>query len=300
MEIKELASVGGKTTMRIGGKARWYAEPETPSDVEELIRFTKEKNVPLLPLGSGANTVFCDDVVEAVVFRVKPNGTTIDPAFAEASAGRQVTVDAGKNLAMLINELAKANLDLSALTGIPGTMGGALFGNAGQGAGGIWLDTYVVDVTAYIDGEWKTLTKEECHFRYRESLFKDLAKGAAIPPVIWAATLTVPSRPAAEVEAEVQRLLQKRIETQPHLKTAGSCFKTVGDTPAWKLVDAAGLRGFRIGDAEVAEKHANFLLNKGAATYADLKKVVEHIRATVPTHLEVEMRFVEPDGSLAF
>lgn len=292
MEIKELASVGGKTTMRIGGKARWYAEPETQADVEELIRFTKEKNVPLLPLGSGANTVFCDDVVEAVVFRVKPSGAVID--------GKLVKADGGKNLAMLINELAKANLDLSALTGIPGTMGGALFGNAGQGAGGIWLDTYVVDVTAYIDGEWKTLSKEDCHFRYRESLFKDLAKGVRIPPVIWAATLNVPSRPQAEVEAEVQRLLQKRIETQPHLKTAGSCFKTVGDTPAWKLVDAAGLRGFRIGDAEVAEKHANFLLNKGAATYADLKKVVEHIRETVPTHLEVEMRFVEPDGSLAF
>jgi len=292
MEIKELASVGGKTTMRIGGQARYYAEPETPADVERLVRFATEKNLPLIPLGSGANTVFTDGVVEAVVFRVKP-------ATAETN-GNTVVVSGGKNLAMLINELAKQDLDLSALTGIPGTMGGAIFGNAGQGAGGTWLDTYVVDVTAFIDGRWKTLAKEECHFRYRESLFKDLAKGAAIPPVIWKATLSVPSRPRADVEAEVQRLLRKRIETQPHLKTAGSCFKTVGDTPAWKLVDAAGLRGLRVGDAEVAEKHANFLLNKGNATYADLKKLVETIREKVPTHLEVEMRFIEPDGSLAF
>lgn len=278
--------------MRIGGQARYYAEPETKEDIEEVVRFAREKNVPLIPLGSGANTVFTDGVVEALVFRVKSGKAVID--------GNAVTVGAGQNLAMLINELAKQNLDLSALTGIPGTIGGALFGNAGQGAGGIWLDTFVVDVTAYIDGAWKTLAKEECHLRYRESLFKDLARNSKIPPVILSATLRVPSRPQAEVEAEVQRLLQKRIETQPHLKTAGSCFKTVGDTPAWKLVDAAGLRGLRIGDAEVAEKHANFLLNKDKATYADLKKLVETIKERVPTPLEVEMRFVEPDGSLAF
>jgi len=292
MQIQELINVGGKTTMRIGGQARYYAEPETKEDVEEIVRFAQEKNVPLIPLGSGANTVFTDGVVEALVFRVKPSKVTVE--------GNVIHVDTGKNLAMLINELAKQNLDLSALTGIPGTMGGALFGNAGQGAGGIWLDTYVLDVTAYFDGEWKTLSKDECNFRYRESLFKDLAKGKMIPPVIWQATLHVPSRPQAEVEAEVQRLLQKRIETQPHLKTAGSCFKTVGDTPAWKIVDAAGLRGLRIGDAEVAEKHANFLLNKDKATYADLKKLVETIREKIPTHLEVEMRFIEPDGTLAF
>jgi len=292
MQIQELINVGGKTTMRIGGQARYYAEPETKEDVEEIVRFAQEKNVPLIPLGSGANTVFTDGVVEALVFRVKPSKVTVE--------GNVIHVDTGKNLAMLINELAKQNLDLSALTGIPGTMGGALFGNAGQGAGGIWLDTYVLDVTAYFDGEWKTLSKDECDFRYRESLFKDLAKGKMIPPVIWQATLHVPSRPQAEVEAEVQRLLQKRIETQPHLKTAGSCFKTVGDTPAWKIVDAAGLRGLRIGDAEVAEKHANFLLNKDKATYADLKKLVETIREKIPTHLEVEMRFIEPDGTLAF
>lgn len=292
MQLQELVSVGSKTTMRIGGKARWYAEPETPADVEEVVRIAIEKSVPLIPLGSGANTVFTDGVVEALVFRVKASNVAVD--------GNMVTVDAGKNLAMLINELAKQNLDLSALTGIPGTVGGALFGNAGQGAGGIWLDRFVVDVTAYIDGQWKTLKSEECGFRYRESVFKDLAKGAKIPPIIWKATLNVPSRPASEVEAEVQRLLQKRIETQPHLKTAGSCFKTVGDTPAWKLVDAAGLRGHQIGGVQIAEKHANFLLNKGDATYADAKKLVETIRKKVPQHLEVEMRFVEEDGSLAF
>lgn len=121
-----------------------------------------------------------------------------------------------------------------------------------------------------------------------------------IMPVIWEVTMTVPSGEPTAIQAEVQRLLQVRIDTQPHLKTAGSCFKAVGDTPAWKLIDAAGLRGTQIGGVQIAEKHANFLLNKGDATYADAKAIVEKVRATISEPLDVEMRFIETDGSLAF
>ena len=280
--------------MRIGGKARWFADITTKEELTEAAAFASEKNIPLIMLGNGANTIFADGTIEALVIRIK-----FEKAEVESNT---VRVSAGKNLAMLINELAKQNLDLSALTGIPGKVGGAIFGNAGQGPKGIWLDAFITDVTAFINGEWKTLTHEECDFSYRESLFKHLsqAPGSTIPPLIWEATLEVPSRPQAEVEAEVQALLQKRIETQPHLKTAGSCFKAVGGTPAWQLIDKVGLRGFKIGDVEIAEKHANFLLNKGTATYADAKAVVETVKDKIPENLEVEMRFIEEDGSLAF
>src|SRR3989338_6138481 len=285
MEIKELVSVGSKTTMRIGGQARYYAELATKEDAEEAVRFSKEKNVPLIILGSGSNTIFADGVIEALVVRLKTEKVIID--------GNTVRVDAGKNLAMLINELAKQNLDLSALTGIPGTIGGAIFGNAGQGQKGIWMDHFVKDVTVLINGEWKTLPKEACEFRYRESVFKHTHE----PLIIWHVTLEVPSRDQAQVETEIQALLKKRIETQPHIKTAGSCFKAVGETPAWKLIDAAGLRGTKIGDVQIAEKHANFLLNVGRATYDDAKSLVERVRENVSEPLDVEMRFIEPDGS---
>ncbi|HLD71851.1 MAG TPA: UDP-N-acetylmuramate dehydrogenase [Candidatus Peribacteraceae bacterium] len=288
MQIQELVSVGSKTTMRIGGQAKFYAELSTKEDAEAAMQFAKANKLPLIILGSGSNTVFADGVINALVVRLKPDKTTV--------TGNIVRVDAGKNLAMLVNELAKEHLDLSSLTGIPGTVGGAIFGNAGQGPKGIWMDHYVKDVTVYMNGAWQTLPKEACEFRYRESVFKHMKETA----IVWHVTLDIPSRDRALVETEVQALLKKRIETQPHIKTAGSCFKAVGDTPAWKLIDAAGLRGAKIGGIQIAEKHANFLLNIDKASYKDAKAIVEKVKKTITEPLDVEMRFIEEDGSLAF
>lgn len=287
MDLRELVPLRPKTTMRIGGNARLYAEIRTQDDAEEAVKIAAEKKLPLLPLGSGSNTVFAD-TVEAFVVQVKHDAVSVD--------GATVTVGAGKNLAMLINELAKQGLDLSALTGIPGTVGGAVFGNAGQGPKGVWLDTYIVSVTAFIDGRWEKIPKADCGFRYRESMFKDHPS----PLLIWEAELALPSGDPDAVKAAIDTLLKKRIETQPHLKTAGSCFKAVGGTPAWQLIDAAGLRGHRVGGVEISPKHANFLMNVGEATYADAVKIVEDVKAKIPQGLEVEMRFIEPDGTLRF
>ena len=292
MLIQDMIPVGPKTTMRIGGKARFYGEILTQQDMERAVTFAKEKNVPLILLGSGSNTVFADDTIDALVVRIK--------AETVQRKEHRLIVQAGKNLATFVNECAEIGLDLSALTGIPGTLGGALFGNAGQGPKGTWLDAFVVDVTAYVDEEWKTFTKEDCHFRYRESVFKDIARDKKIPPIIWEATLEIPGGDPVAIKQTIESLLQKRIETQPHVKTAGSCFKAVGTEPAWKLIDAAGMRGMRIGGIEISPKHANFLINAGGGTFEDAKRVVESVKTKVPHALDVEMRFIEPDGSLAF
>jgi UDP-N-acetylmuramate dehydrogenase len=282
--------------MRIGGTARMFGNLKTKEEVEQACSIALEQGLPMIVLGGGSNTIFANGGIDALVIRIKN-----DPAalVSELRGVSIVRVGAGKILAMLINELATKNLDLSPLTGIPGTIGGAIFGNAGQGAGGVWIDRFVRSVTFYHGGSWQTWNKEECQFRYRESAFKDMHGG--LPPIIWEVELEVPSRPQAEVTAEIERLLNKRMETQPHLKTAGSCFKSLADgTPAWKLIDAAGLRGKTFGDIEISEKHANFLLNKGEATFADAMKAVETIRAQVPQIAGVEMRFVRENGSLAF
>jgi len=286
MEIQENVSIGKKTTMRVGGEARYYAEPKTKEDIESIWQQSKELDMPVILLGGGSNSVFADSTINALVIRIQNDDVQID--------GNTVTVDAGKNLAMLINELAKENLDLSALTGIPGSIGGAIYGNAGQGPQGIWLDSFVQDVTAFIDGEWKTFTKEECDFQYRESIFKHMDS----LPIIWSMTLNAPSRPQQEIEKEVQKLLQKRIEAQPHIKTSGSCFKAVGGTPAWKLIDAAGLRGKKFGGIEISEKHANFLLNDGTGTFADIRDAIDTVKSTLDEPLEVEMRLYGEDGTL--
>jgi UDP-N-acetylmuramate dehydrogenase len=287
--IQEMIPVGTKTTMRIGGTARYFAELTSTDDVEAAYGFCKQEGVPLIVLGGGSNTVFADGVIEALVVRIKAENVYID--------GNLVQVETGKNLPMLINELAKKNLDLSPLTGILGTVGGAIFGNAGQGPTGIWIDTYVRDVTVFMEGEWSTFKKEECDFGYRESRFKH---GPEHAPIIWDVTMEIPSRPQADIEKDIQTLLQKRIETQPHVKTAGSCFKAVGGTPAWKLIDAANLRGHTVGGVQIAEKHANFLLNIGNATYADAKGIVDDVKKAINEPLDVEMRFIENDGSLAY
>lgn len=287
MDIRESVLLRPKTTMRIGGSARYFAELSTREDVEGALKFVTEHKIPLIPLGSGSNTLFADGVIDALVVQIRHATVTVE--------AESITVGAGKNLAILINELAEQGLDLSALTGIPGTVGGALFGNAGQGPKGVWIDAFVESVTAY-DGTWKTLPKSECGFAYRESGFKH----ASSPVVIYETVLNVPKREPAAIKADVQTLLQKRIETQPHLKTAGSCFKAIGGTPAWKLIDEVGLRGFKIGGIEISPKHANFLMNVGEGSYDDAVKIVEAVKAKIPQQLEVEMRFVEKNGALRF
>lgn len=280
--------------MRIGGTAEYFADLKSAIDAEEAVRFSIEKKLKILPLGSGSNTIFAEGEIEALVVQIKHDALSVD--------GNRVTVGAGKNLAMLINELIERGLDLSPLTGIPGTLGGAIFGNAGQGPKGVWIDSFVESVTAYIDEGWKMMKREECGFSYRESGFKNqiLKTKFQFAPMIWETTLVLPSEDPAFIKANIESLLKKRIETQPHMKTAGSCFKAVGDTPAWKLIDAAGLRGKKIGGVQISEKHANFLLNVGEATYEDAVGIVEAVRGKVPQGLEVEMRFIESDGSLRF
>lgn len=277
-----------KTTMRIGGTARYFAEVRSQQECEEIVVFAEKNQLPLILLGSGSNTIFADGVIQAVVVQVKHDQVTVE--------GNTVRVGAGKNLPMLISDLAALGLDLSALTGIPGTLGGAIFGNAGQGPQGTWIDAFVHTVTAYIDGEWRTLTKSECSFEYRESRFKR----EKAPVIIFELVLNVPSGEPATIQRSIEELLQKRIETQPHLKTAGSCFKAHGGIPAWKLIDSAGLRGHIQGGIQIAEKHANFLLNVGQGSYADAVKLIETVQGKIPENLDVEMRFIESDGSLRF
>ncbi|MDB4978249.1 MAG: hypothetical protein JWM56_435 [Candidatus Peribacteria bacterium] len=297
VDIQELVAIGTKTTMKIGGQARFFADIRTKQDLEEAYAFASGKNLPLIVLGAGSNTVFAEGVIEAVVIRIKAD------AKCQVSNTEYQYVEAGKYLAMLINELAAEGLDLSPLTGIPGTIGGAVFGNAGQGAKGIWMDHYIQEVEVFDSGEWKILSKEECEFRYRESFFKDHSQNSKLKiqdsPIIWSATLEIPAGEPEVIKKEIERLLQKRIETQPHVKTAGSCFKSLPDgTPAWQLIEKAGLRGLTIGGIQVAEKHANFLLNTGGGTFDDIVTMTKAIREKVPEIAGIEMRLYGADGTI--
>lgn len=292
LQIQPNVLLRPKTTMRIGGTAQYFAEIRTREELEEAVTFAREKNIPLIPLGSGSNTIFADGEIKALVIQLKNDDVGI--------AGNEVRVGAGKNLPMLVNELGKQGLDLSALTGIPGTVGGAIFGNAGQGPKGIWIDSFVESVTVY-DGEWKTVAKSECGFGYRESGFKS-HKSQVIShksaSIIWEVTLSLSSGDPDAIKATIESLLKKRIETQPHARTAGSCFKAVGETPAWKLIDAVGLRGYKVGDIEISTKHANFLISGKEPKFSDAMRLIETVKEKIPQGLEVEMRCYGEGGSI--
>ncbi len=294
MHIQELVPLAPKTTMRIGGAARYFAELQTMQDAEEAWRFARGKNLPMIALGAGSNTVFADGTVEAVVVHVSANAIDV--------SGNTVRAEAGASLATVVGTLARRGLDLSPLTGIPGTMGGAIFGNAGQGPQGLWLDHYVQTVTVFSEDEWKTLSRDECHFAYRDSVFKhsptqDSKLTTQDSSIIWKTTLRVPSRAASEIEKDIGAFLKKRTIAQPRLRTAGSCFTALNDgTPAWKLIEAAGFKGLKVGDLQVSEQHANFLINAGTASFHDVQTAVEQIRKAVPQPLQLEMRLVGADG----
>lgn len=304
--------------MRIGGTAQYFAEIRTREELEEAVKFARGENIPLIPLGSGSNTIFADGEIRALVVQLKNDAVAVD--------ANHVTVGAGKNLPMLVNELSTQGLDLSALTGIPGTVGGAIFGNAGQGPKGIWIDSFVESVTVY-DGEWKTVSKEECGFGYRESGFKNFPVRAPSPnpspatgagnvvqkvslpspvagegsrerAIIWEATLIIPKADPVSIKTTIDSLLKKRIETQPHARTAGSCFKAVGGTPAWQLIDSAGLRGYTVGDIEISTKHANFLISGKEPKFSDAMALMQTVKSKIPQGLEVEMRCYGEDGGL--
>ena len=289
MQIQENCPLGPKTTMRIGGSARYFSDVATRGELAQAWALAQEKQLPLIVLGAGSNTIFADGEIAAFVVRIK--------ASRMQQSGTTVTAEAGCYLASLVSELATYGLDLSALTGIPGTLGGAVAGNVGQGIHGVWIDRFITSVTVFDEGKWKTLSREACRFGYRDSRWKQ----ASSAPIIWEVVMSIPERDPTMIQEDVKNLLARRIETQPHLKTAGSCFASLPDgTPAWKLIDAAGLRGMTIGGVQIAEKHANFLLNIGSATYADAVAIVKAVREKVGVPLDVEMRCIEPDGTLAF
>jgi len=297
MHILERVSLRPKTTMRIGGTARYFAELETKEDVEEAWAFSRTKNIPLFVLGAGSNTIFADGNINALIVQIRH-----DQMFIE---GDRVKVDAGANLATLVAKLAEAGFDVSPLAGIPGTVGGAIFGNAGQGPTGVWIDSFVDSVTVFVNREWRTIPRSKCGFDYRHSEFKNgqwtMDNGQLLTTIIWEACFKIPAGDSAVIKATIDAMLKKRAEAQVAVRTAGSCFKAAGDTPAWKLIDAAGLRGCTVGGIQISPKHANFLVNpEGKGTFADAVTIVEQVKKNIETPLEVEMRFVDVNGALRY
>jgi UDP-N-acetylmuramate--alanine ligase len=270
MRDKPLARL---TTLGVGGAARLYAEPASAEDLGALLRGARQRGVPVLPLGRGSNLLVPDEGVDALVIALHHEAWA---TFAALPDGR-MRVGAGLRLKNLCGLAVKAGRPgFEFLEGIPGNVGGALCMNAGAMGG--WMFDVVESVELMtLEGERRTLSKAAMHVDYRHcaELAQAFALGAVLRP---AAAAEVPSD---DIARQIDTYRDKRKKSQPREPSAGCIFKNPPGDAAGRLIDAAGLKGHRIGGAEVSPVHANFIVNMGGATSADVIALVRHVRATV-------------------
>lgn len=288
IEYRQNEPMRAHTTFKIGGEADIFIIPASPAALIYAVKKCGELEIPYFILGNGSNLLVSDGGIEgAVISLAGINGISSD--------GEKITCGAG---AMLSSVCLKAlSLSLTGLEfayGIPGTAGGALYMNAGA-YGGQMADVIESAECLTASGEIKTLKKENMQLGYRSSVFKN---GGLI---IISLTLALKKGDKTEIKAEMDDLLNRRKQKQPlEYPSAGSTFKRPKGYFAGALIEKNGLKGLTVGGAQVSEKHAGFVINRGGATAADVKALIGKIQKKVFENdgvmLEPEVIFTGRNG----
>jgi len=265
------------TTYRIGGPARYLLNPAEVEDVEKALQFAQDKGVPWLVLGLGSNVLIKDGGFPGLVIRM---GKGLDRFEMK---GASAIVGAGMPTPLLARRTAEAGFaGVERFIGIPGTVGGGVYMNAG--AHGAQFADVVTDVTVMdAKGKLKEVTRKQIPYKYRIS---------GLGQVIVLETKLALSEEAPAKLKEIQgRLLRwRKVGTPFDQPCCGSVFKNpTGTRTAGMVIEEAGLKGFRIGGAHVSILHANYIVNTGNATAADVLKVIDHVRKTVAKKLKVDL-----------
>ncbi|SHJ94775.1 UDP-N-acetylmuramate dehydrogenase [Hathewaya proteolytica DSM 3090] len=276
------------TTFKLGGKAEVFVSPENYEQVRACLKCCIENNTPYFVLGKGSNLLVRDGGFHGVVINLKK----LDKCRVE---GKCVIAQGGATLirtAMMAADNSLKNLEFA--SGIPGSVGGAIAMNAGAYGGEM---SHVVKSIKVIDEnmEIRDLCLQEIDFSYRNSIV--LRKSY----IVLECTFELEKGNEIEIKDRIKDLTRRRIEKQPLEKpSAGSTFKRPQGMFAGKLIEDTGLKGYSIGDAQVSEKHSNFLVNNGNATTADILKLIEHIQKEVynkfKVNLETEVRIIGDDN----
>ena len=260
------------TTFKIGGPAEYLIKIDNIEDLKEILKFANQNNILITVIGNGSNLLVLDKGIKGITLMIK-----LEKIDIQEKEGRiQVTVGAGERLGKLAQICLKKEIaGLEELSGIPGTLGGAVRMNAG--AHGKEMKDIVKTVKCIdYQGKEKEFTKEELEFDYRTSIFKKEKY------IITEVTLELAKGAKEEMEEKMTEYATYRREKQPiEYPSAGSTFKRGNDFITAKLIDEAGLKGYAIGDAEVSVKHSGFVINKGEATAKDVLTLVEYIKDKV-------------------
>ena len=288
IEYRQNEPMRAHTTFKIGGEADIFIIPASPAALIYAVKKCNELEIPYFILGNGSNLLVSDGGIEGAVISLSGiNGISSD--------GEKITCGAG---AMLSSVCLKAlSLSLTGLEfayGIPGTAGGALYMNAGA-YGGQTADIIESAECLTAAGEIKTLKKENMQLGYRSSVFKKSGL------IIISLTFALKKGDKAEIKAEMDNLLNRRKQKQPlEYPSAGSTFKRPEGYFAGALIEKNGLKGLTVGGAQVSEKHAGFVINRGGATAADVKarlgKIQKKVFENDGVMLEPEVIFTGRNG----
>jgi UDP-N-acetylenolpyruvoylglucosamine reductase len=266
VNVETDVSLSRSTTLGTGGPARWFGRPETVEELNELIIWADENDVPVAPVGLGSNLLVADAGFPGLALKL--SGVL---AMVKVGDGRLVA-GGGAPLAVCLHRARDSGLGgIEFVCAIPGTVGGGVWMNAGAYGGDIasvLVRAHVVDRTG---AHW--FTPQELGLRYRRS---ELVRGQ----VVAGAEFRLDAKPIEEIKATVTEMQRTRKEAQPtNKRTFGSVFKNPEhELTAGRMLEACGLKGHRIGGAQISPKHANFIENAGGATSADAIALIEEAR----------------------
>ena len=284
--FRENEPLAAHCTFKIGGPAQLFVQPQTEQQLCSAAALCKEQAVRYYLLGNGSNILFADEGFAGVVIDISALGSDI------AVEGNMLTAGAGVRLVALCRAALEHGLSgLEFAYGIPGTVGGAVYMNAGA-YGGEMKDVLTVVRYLTAEGEVVQASAAELDLSYRHSIFEE--NGGCI----LSAQFALQPGNAADIRAKMDELMAKRADKQPLDKpSAGSTFKRPAGAFAAALIDQCGLRGFRHGGAAVSDKHCGFVVNLGGATCADVLALCDEVRAIVKEktgyELEKEIRVVK-------
>lgn len=266
------------TTFRIGGPADIFAAPKTMEQAAAIIRICREQNYPYYIIGNGSNLLVSDEGYRGLILQLYRN-------FSEISVeGEEITVQAGAMLSVIAKRALAAELTgFEFASGIPGTIGGAAVMNAGA-YGGEMKDVMTEVTVLTAENEILTIPADELELSYRHSIIPE--KGW----IVLGAKLKLQKGDPEAIRQRMEELKEQRVTKQPlEYPSAGSTFKRPEGHFAGKLIQDAGLRGFTVGGAQVSEKHCGFVVNKGDATAADVKQLMDEVSRIVKEQFDVTL-----------
>lgn len=275
--VRQNEPMSRHTTFRVGGPADLLVCP-TAEQLPQVLFLAEEENIPTVIIGNGSNLLVGDQGIRGLVIEIGPAAASVE------LDGPQMRVGAGTLLSKAASAAANAGLSgLEFAAGIPGTIGGAVVMNAGA-YGGEMKDVLVEATVLAPSGEKRILSVDELELSYRHSCIPE--KGY----VVLEAAVQLTPKPKEEICGMMAQLRQKRVEKQPlEYPSAGSTFRRPEGYFAGKLIEDAGLRGYRVGDAQVSQKHCGFVVNRGNATAAEILQLIRDVQDRVYGQFQVRL-----------